>query len=179
LRSEPFIELSDNPELGERMFGEAEATLRLGVRGKGKLVAYYENICAVVDSLEVCKNLAEDMDVLTFDKAAELINVVTGLEVSAEEVAQVGERIVNIERAYIVREGVRRSSDTLPKRFLEEPVRKGPSAGHVIELSRMLDEYYSVRGWDPESGVPTEAKLRELGLQNVAEDLRKHGVNLK
>ena len=96
-----------------------------------------------------------------------------------EEVARIDEHIVNIEKAYIIRKGVRRSSDTLPKRFLKESVRMGPSAGHVIELSRMLDEYYSVRGWDPESGVPTEAKLRELGLQDVAEDLRKHGVNLK
>jgi len=33
----------------------------------------------------------------------------------------------------------------------------------------MLDEYYDLRGWD-QSGIPTEKKLEELGLNSVAED---------
>jgi len=178
LRSEPFIELSDNPEIGRKLFNEPEATLRLGTRGKGRLVAYYENWCAIVDSLEVCKNIAENMEILSFDKAAKLINVVTGLEMSASEVFKVGERIINIERAYIVREGVRRKDDILPKRFLREPIDRGPSAGQVIELNRMLDEYYKTREWDPITGIPTIKKLHELGLHDVAEDLQKHGIKL-
>jgi len=40
--------------------------------------------------------------------------------------------------------------------------------------NRMLDEYYDLRGWDP-NGIPTEKKLKELGLSNVAEDLKKMG----
>jgi len=178
LRSEPFIELSDDPELGEKMFGEREATLRLGVRGKGKLVAYYENICAIVDSLEICKNIAENMDIITFDKAARLISVVTGIDLTSDEVARIGERIVNIERAYLVREGVRRKDDVLPTRFLKEPISEGPSANHVVELEEMLNEYYGVRGWDPETGIPRVKKLLELGLEDVVEDLKKHDVEL-
>jgi aldehyde:ferredoxin oxidoreductase len=33
----------------------------------------------------------------------------------------------------------------------------------VVELDRMLPEYYRLRGWD-ENGVPTPEKLAELGL---------------
>jgi aldehyde:ferredoxin oxidoreductase len=51
----------------------------------------------------------------------------------------------------------------------------GPAKGmHLTEekVNRMLDEYYELRGWD-QNGIPTEAKLRELGLEKVAEDLKK------
>ncbi len=179
LRSEPFIELSDNPEIGKVLFGEPEATLRLGVRGKGKLVAYHENWCAVVDAIEVCKNIAENMEVLPFDKIAKIVNIVTGIEMEANDIVRIGERIVNIERAYIVREGIRKKDDKLPSRFLKEPVKEGASAGQVVELEEMLKEYYKVRGWDVETGLPTARKLRELGLHDVVEDLRKSGVELK
>jgi len=178
LRSEPFIELSDDPEVGLRMFGESEATLRLGVRGKGRLVAYYENLCALVDSLGVCKNLAENMDILNYRRVAKLIEAVTGMAFSVGEVEAIGERVVNLERVYNVREGVRREHDTLPGRFLKEPLRVGASVGHVVELDLMLEEYYRVRGWDSRSGIPTVKKLEELGLTDAVEDLRSRGLIL-
>lgn len=59
--------------------------------------------------------------------------------------------------------GFTAEDDTLPKRFLEEPMPEGPTKGHVCKLAEMLPEYYELRGWDSE-GKPTEAKLRELGL---------------
>ncbi len=176
LRSEPFIELSNDPELGLKMFGEPEATLRLGVRGKGKLVAYYENICALVDSLGVCKNIAENMNILDYVKISRLVEAVTGMSIPPDEVRAIGERTVNLERVYNIREGVRRGHDTLPKRFLEEPLKVGASAGHVVELDVMIEEYYSTRGWDRESGVPTAKKLEELGLADAVEELRRMGL---
>ena len=179
LRSEPFIELSDDPEIGRKLFGEPEATLRLGVRGKGKLVAYYENWCALIDSLEVCKNIAENMEILPPDKIAEALRIVIGIKMDINDVMKIGERIVNIERAYIVREGIRRTNDTLPKRFLKEPIQKGSSAGHIIELEQMLNEYYKARGWDPEAGIPTIEKLKELNLDDIAKDLISHHIKLR
>jgi len=173
LRSEPFIELSDNPEVGLKMFGEPEATLRLGVKGKGKLVAYYENICALVDSLGVCKNLAENMNILDYWKISRLIEAITGMDVTPMEVEAIGERIINLERIYDIREGVRREQDTLPERFLKEPLKMGTSAGHVIELESMLEEYYNVRGWDKKTGIPTAKKLEELDLKDVLEELNR------
>jgi len=178
LRSEPFIELSDNPEIGRKMFGEPEATLRLGTKGKGFLVSYYENICALVDSLEVCKNLAENMDILGYGDISRLLESVTGMEFSPDDVKAIGERIVNLERAYIVKEGIRRKDDTLPKRFLKEPMSVGASKGHIIELEKMLDEYYTVRGWDPKTGIPRESTLKKLGLDEVIEDLKKKNIEI-
>ncbi len=178
LRSEPFVEVEDDPELGKAMFGEPEATMRLGVRGKGKLVAFFEDLNAVVDSMEVCKNTAENMLVLDFETAARAYSALTGLEVPAREMRETGERIVNIERAYLVREGVRRKDDRLPSRFLKEPLGSGPAKGHVVELEGMLDEYYMVRGWTSD-GVPRLETLKRLGLADVASDLEMRGVSLR
>lgn len=179
LRSEPFIELSDNAELGLKMFGEPESTLRLGIRGKGKLVAYYENVCALVDSLGICKNLAENMNILDYRRIARLVEAVTGIELTPVEVESIGERIVNLERMYNAREGINKLHDTLPTRFTNEPLATGPSTGHVVELEIMLKEYYRVREWSEETGLPTIEKLEKLGLYDVLEDAYKRRLLFK
>jgi aldehyde:ferredoxin oxidoreductase len=171
LRSEPFVELSDDPVIGEKMFGVPEATLRLANKGKGKLVSYFEDWCAVIDSLEPCKNIMQNMGILTFDRASEVIEAATGLRMSPAEVRRVGERIVNLERAFNVREGIGRRDDSLPRRFREEPLPEGASKGTVFDQEPMLDEYYTERGWDGETGIPTRTTLLRLGLTDAADEL--------
>ncbi len=178
LRSEPFVEVEDDPELGRAMFGEPEASMRLGVKGKGRLVAYFEDLNAVVDSMEVCKNTAENMLILDFEIAARAYSALTGIDVKADEIRRAGERIVNLERAYLVRDGVRRKDDYLPRRFLKEPLTSGPGRGHVVELDLMLDEYYSVRGWTRD-GVPMRSTLARLGLDEIVRDLETRGLTLE
>jgi aldehyde:ferredoxin oxidoreductase len=178
LRSEPFVELYDDPKRGEIMFGIPEATLRLANRGKGKLISYFEDWCAVIDSLEPCKNIMENMEILTFDKAAKAIEAVIGLKLSLSEVRGIGTRIVNLERAFNVREGMTRSDDTLPRRFRESPLSEGLSSGTVVKLDPMLDEYYSERGWNLKTGIPTRKTLENLSLEYVADDLCKQTETL-
>jgi aldehyde:ferredoxin oxidoreductase len=178
LRSEPFIELSDDPEKGMKMFGVPESTLRLKHKGKGKLVRYFENWCAIIDSLEVCKNLAENMELLPFERAAEITEAATGLLFTEKSMFEIGERIVNLERAYIVREGIRRKDDNLPTRFLKEPLPNGNSKGAIFEIKPMLDEYYNEREWNVETGIPKAEKLRKIGLGNLVDDLRRNGVEI-
>jgi aldehyde:ferredoxin oxidoreductase len=171
LRSEPFIELYDDPKRGEIMFGIPEATLRLADRGKGRLISYFEDWCAVIDSLEPCKNIMENMEILTFDVAAKAIEAVLGFEISPSDVQRIGTRIVNLERAFNVREGITRNDDTLPQRFREIPLSEGLSSGTVLKLDLMLDEYYSERGWNLQTGKPTRTTLENLSLEYVADDL--------
>jgi len=154
------------------MFGVPEATLRLAYKGKGKLVYYFENWCAIIDSLEVCKNLAENMELLPFDRAAEITEAATGLHFTKESMIEIGERIVNLERAYLVREGIRRRDDYLPARFLKEPLPNGNSKGAIFEIEPMLDEYYAERGWD-KRGIPKESTLKKLGLTDVTKQLSR------
>jgi len=166
LRSEPSFEFSEDAEEAVRRYGVPDAAFRLKHRGKGRVVKHYEEMAAIADSLGVCKNTYNNMEVLDWEATAELLRAATGWDMSGEEVQRIGERIVNLERLLIAREGITRQDDTLPKRFLEEPMPEGsgPSTGSVLELDPMLDEYYHARGWDVRTGLPTKQKLEELGL---------------
>ena len=85
-----------------------------------------------------------------------------------------GERINNLAAAFNCREGFSRKDDTLPERLLTEPLPGGASKGHFIsreELDRMLDDYYTARGWDKKTGAPSRKKLTELNLEYAADQL--------
>ncbi len=166
LRSEPWFEFSNDPQEGIRRYGIAETAYRLAYKGKGLVVKHFEEMAAISDALGVCKNTYNNMEVLSWEATAELLQAATGWDFSGEEVRRIGERIVNLERLFIAREGITRRDDTLPRRFLEEPMPAGhgESSGSVLELEPMLDEYYRARGWDVETGLPTPEKLAELGL---------------
>ena len=78
----------------------------------------------------------------------------------------VGDRIINLERAFNLREGRGRGDDFLPKRLLTEPLqtRGAPGEGQMVSKhDEFLDNYYELRGWSKE-GVPLPEKLEELGL---------------
>ncbi|MCW4048147.1 MAG: aldehyde ferredoxin oxidoreductase family protein [Candidatus Bathyarchaeota archaeon] len=171
LRSEPFIELSDDPELGRQMFGVPEATLRREEKGKGKLINYFEDWCAVIDALEPCKNIMQNMMLLPFEKAATVMEITTGLKLTPKEVREAGSRIINIERMFGIREGITRQDDDLPKRFKETPLTEGDSSDVVVNIEFMLDEYYTERGWDIATGHPTPETLRRLDLGFAVADL--------
>jgi aldehyde:ferredoxin oxidoreductase len=166
LRSEPWFEFSNDPQEGIRRYGIPETAFRLEHRGKGLVVKHFEEMAAISDAAGVCKNTYNNMEVLDWQGTAELLQAATGWDITGEEVWRIGERIVNLERLFIAREGITRKDDTLPTRFLEEPLPEGsgPSTGSVLELEPMLDEYYRARGWDVETGLPTREKLEELGL---------------
>jgi len=101
---------------------------------------------------------------------------VTGMDVTIQEAQLTAERIWNVTRAFAVREGLRRSDDTLPKRFLTEAIPEGPSKGMIMSsemLEKMKDEYYGIRGWDTATGIPSPDRLLRLDLPDIAEDMKK------
>lgn len=150
---------------------------RFSAEGKGKLTKWNQDVrSATCDAPTMCAFLL-DMAVpaIATQNTADLLDAVSGLKLSAEDVQAVGERINNLARAFNVREGFTRDDDTLPERLMTEPLKAGASKGQFIskeELKKMLDEYYAERGWDIGTGTPTRAKLMQLGLGYVA-DLMK------
>ena len=140
---------------------------RRSPEGKPELAARSQHFTALGDSLVLCRFTAERGFGLSVEEPyARMVRAITGWDVSVEELERVGERVINLERCFNVREGVRREADTLPWRVMHEPIPDGPSAGMLClpeELSAMLDRYYAVRGWDGQ-GVPTPERLAALGL---------------
>ena len=93
---------------------------------------------------------------------APLYEAATGIAISAEQLLLTGERITNLERLSNLRDGITPADDTLPNRYLNEPVPDGPAKGRVCELQPMLDEYYQARDWNKENGYPSKARLENF-----------------
>jgi len=103
-----------------------------------------------------------------------MVQAVTGWDVSLDELLTVGERRVNMMRAFNAREGINREQDTLPTKFFEQPLKGGPSETWKVnkaEFEAALDEYYRQCGWDLQSGTPTRETLEKLSLAWVADYL--------
>jgi aldehyde:ferredoxin oxidoreductase len=134
---------------------------------KAGLMRWHENWHCVVDSLGLCKLEGIAIKPLLPKHFQRMLAAATGWDVSVEYLERIGEKIWNLERLFNVREGMGRSDDFPPRRLLEEPISTGPARGECLDrgsYDRMLTEYYRLRGWDSETGIPTNEKQRELGL---------------
>jgi len=106
---------------------------------------------------------------------SKMYSAVTGEEVTEEYLLSVGERIFNLERAILVREGRRREGDSLPEYLFNYPHYWTQSPPlNKEKWEKFKDLYYVLRGWDPQTGIPTKEKLTELGLNDIAEELKKY-----
>jgi aldehyde:ferredoxin oxidoreductase len=139
---------------------------RFAVVGKGQLVKTLQDNRAYIDSLGLCTVVRGAYKFAT-TPTPETMLAITGYDF-APELMTIGERISNLERLILVREGVSRHDDSLPPR-MKEAVPTGPVAGHFISdemLDVMLDEYYAVRGWDAQ-GIPLPETLQKFGLAEI------------
>jgi aldehyde:ferredoxin oxidoreductase len=139
-------------------------------KGRGKMVRDMEDTYAVIDSLIICK-FSRGTYYKGLVEMAKLYNLVTGIDMTAEELKRSGERINTIARLINIQEGLGRKDDTLPWKAMNMPIPdEGPVKGAVVtqkELDLLLDDYYESRGWTME-GVPTTAKLKELGMDDLS-----------
>jgi aldehyde:ferredoxin oxidoreductase len=132
-----------------------------------------KNIC-----LGVCKYGTLIPPVLFYEDIVTAFEVTVGVALTEAEFRLTGERIVNLNRAFNIREGIRRKDDSLPHRLTHTPAPDGPSKGQIVELDQMLDEYYEQRGWNVKDGLPTNQTMRRVNLDDVVKDLAKHNVIL-
>ena len=157
-------EYAYTPEQALKAYGTEKAADRLSEEGKARMVK--ECLCAnaAIDALGICK-IPEFGMLLDFDlaAAAEIMTAFTGEKYTGEDLLTIGERIVNAERLFNFKFGATGADDTLPGKFITEPIPEGPCKGQVINLEPMLQEFYALMGWQ-EDGTIGPAKLKELGL---------------
>ncbi|NLE96053.1 MAG: aldehyde ferredoxin oxidoreductase family protein [Dehalococcoidia bacterium] len=163
-------DVTEMMDLADEDLMQAAGTLRArdsnSTEGKGQSVAFFENIRALADSMEICRFVSRGR--LGFAEAlGPLLRFVTGCHIDTPELEAVGERIINLERLYNLREGLSPADDTLPDRYLVEPLPNGSASGRVVPLSVMLTDYYRARGWDAVSGAPSEGTLHRLRLPKI------------
>lgn len=170
----PLETLGDGARVAQALFGSPDAANPKTYKGKGKGVKWFEDLLSAVDALGLCKfNFPAMMDIVrTPARLARGYFIVTGVEISADQMLQIGERIYNVEKAFNSRLGLGRKDDnfSVPDKFLNEPLKSGAFKGQTFPLDAMLDEYYQERAWGMD-GLQTRKKLEALGLQEIADEL--------
>lgn len=146
-----------------------------------QIVINSEDVCTAADMLEVCKfNTGWEIGgSFGLDRMAGLLTAITGVDFGEELLTQACDRVSSLEKAYIVREGVRRKDDNPPHDYFEKAVWDGPNKGWQLDkrkFEELKDHYYELKGWDKKTGAPTRKKLEELGLNYVADEMEQLGV---
>ncbi len=156
----------------------SEQVDRLSVdESRGIIAAESEDFEAVLDSLIWCKFLRKAFNDF-YEESAQVYTMITGWDMSLDELKQAGERIHNLKKLFNIREGWSRRDDALPPRTLQEPLPTGVVAGVGLtqeELDYMIAGYYRARGWNDDGSVP-DTKLAELGLLDLLPESSGVGI---
>ena len=139
---------------------------RWSPENKAKVVVEQQHQYAAKFAMEI-----RDFNCWNNERLAAMLWPATGFEEykDVKQFEKAGERITNLTWLFNLREGMVWEDLALPPRLTEDPLKSGPSAGHVVppeHYARMLADYCQLRGWD-ERGVPTPAKIEELGLPDL------------
>jgi aldehyde:ferredoxin oxidoreductase len=142
---------------------------------KIRYALYTQLFYSLMDSINVCQFVyGPAWQLYDPNQLVAMARAVTGWDVSLWELMKVGERRLNMMRAFNTREGFTREHDVLPPK-LAKPRQGGPSDGMYFDpadLEKAKDTYYAMCGWDAQ-GIPTRDKLEELSIGWVAEVIGK------
>jgi aldehyde:ferredoxin oxidoreductase len=135
---------------------------------KSKLLAYSQRYISAIDSFTVCQFTFNNWCILDISDLIRVVNATTGWKYTLYEMMLMGERRLNMMRAFNQREGFDSKDDMLPERLFEDPITSnGFTDGTKVDRANFLkcrEYYYKINGWDGETGHPTDVKLMELGL---------------
>lgn len=182
--------VSPTPEQAEEWFGTAAAADSRVYGGKPELVAEAERHRVILDCLGICffsGSVLNHLEAFLFPGSngenrmqayAELIRAATGRRISVDDLTEVAERTLAVEKSLNALAGLCRDDEIPPERFFE-PIPTGRSKGMALDrevVCEMLRRHSALHGWDPETGVPTRETLHRLGLEDVADRLANAGV---
>jgi aldehyde:ferredoxin oxidoreductase len=135
---------------------------------RATILARSQRFVSAIESWSLCEFCFHTWTIYTPDDLVEIIRAATGWRYTLVELLLLGERRINLMRAFNAREGFTKADDTLPPRLFEDGLLDaGPTHGVRVDreqFAHLRDEYYRVMGWDVATGNPTPTKLRELGL---------------
>lgn len=137
----------------------------LNIKGHSLAVKKLFEERSIMHILLVCDFVGRSLHVGIRDYI-KYVEAVLGLEFSEEELREISERTETSIRLYNIREGFTKEDDTVAPRIIEDPLPDGPGAGKTIgwpNFYKMLEEYYSLCGWDNE-GIPKKETLERLGI---------------
>ncbi len=176
---------SKSRELSKKLYGIETAFESSSYEEKEKLVTQFNYLKVIIDSLGTCwfHSICYDDSFYKQEEFARAYNALTGRSLSEEDLDKIGERTLNIEKAFnVLHAGFGREDDILPKRFYEDPVSFGQFKGATLDYDKwdaLISKFYALQGWDEKTGWQTLAGLNKLGLKDVAKELDAYGRLIK
>lgn len=175
---EHTIRLVDMPdELKKEIFGDPpkiDTDWIKSTKGKALFAAWTEDFVSLFNSLVTCMfGAATQFLMVGFGPTtySEILNEITGWNISYGELMQAGERVFNLQRLFNYRlKGWDSTNDTWTDKRAYEPARMGIFKGTAIPWDEVLQDYYAVRGWSA-TGIPTRARLGQLKLGGIAGEM--------
>ncbi len=161
----PQFEILEKSEAeAEDVFVFGSAANPLEWHGKANMVVWHEYFAALLDSASVCKHYAFTAYSLKPGDIAEFLTYAIGTPLREMDVMMIGERVSTVERMFNLRFGMNPTiDDTLPKRLLNDRLSDGRAQNQTIELGRMIQEYYFLRGFS-DDGLPRMDTLQNLNI---------------
>ena len=139
---------------------------------KVKFAIITQYLYSAMDSLNICQFVfGPAWHLYSGGQLAETVRMITGWDTSVEDLFRLGERRLNMLRAFNFREGFGRDEDKLPKK-LYKALQGGKSDGIQLqeeELETAKNIYYEMAGWEGNSAKPSRKKLDELNIGWVAD----------
>lgn len=137
---------------------------------KVKFALTTQHMNSFLDSANLCVFVwGSSWQLFSPDDCVRLVNTITGWDdFTIDEMLLVGERRLNMLRAFNAREGIDRTADKLPQKFFKALQGDGPSSGVALDIEEVMQAqewYYEMSGWNPDSGNPTNDTLKKLGLE--------------
>jgi aldehyde:ferredoxin oxidoreductase len=183
--------------IGKQVYGSTASVDPFSYEEKARVAIIVQNMSSLKNSLVLCDWSC--FPILTSlnnppdfkgdpDIERRLYCSATGEDLSLDEWLKIGERLFNLERCVMVREGRRKKDDTVGEYHFRIPetvvppwekAQETPPVANKQKFETMRDEFYRLRGWDPNTGVPTESKLNELELHDIADELIRDRVIVK
>ena len=179
---------------GGYLVGKREGKHQNIYEGTERETVWVQHNQSLKNSLPICELASPpgqyfhppEMDLRIFE--SQFLSAVTGVEYDVDELWKAGERIYNLRRAIMVlRENRHRDDDTISSVWFGGDTKidistlaslRGQTLSKPLDRDKweaLKDKFYELRGWDVNNGVPTRAKLEELGMKAVADKLQSAG----
>jgi aldehyde:ferredoxin oxidoreductase len=189
-----FLSTEILQRIAREYWGSTAAADMTTYEGKSLAAKKVQDYGYVKESLILCDLMWPIHQVRSVDSTitcgtleSQIVSAITGREIDEAGLLQVGERVFNLQRMALLRDGWQgRKADTILDYFFEEPLqevfwnvdclipdingqivsRKGAVVDRAA-FEKMKSEYYAHRGWDTTTGVPTVDKLNQLNLADL------------
>lgn len=147
----------------DRKFDESELSSE-----KIRTILKTQWLYSMLDSLCLCQFVwGSGWQLLGPEELVFVVRAITGWDATIQELLCVGERRLNMMRAFNMREGYDVSNDRLPEKFFSSPLKGGTADGWMMNedvFNAARKAYYRLCGWDVESGNPAQSTLKRLGI---------------